>query len=88
MGDQGGVRRPGPGGADDPDRSAGPPPASERGLDLILDEVDTVVDPIGEAMTFGPAKPIRARGSARIKSPSDAKLAATPPIVGWVSTLI
>ena len=30
----------------------------------------------------GPANPIRALGSARMKSPSDAKLAATPPMVG------
>ena len=34
----------------------------------------------------GPAKPISARGSANTRSPSDAKLAATPPIVGLVST--
>jgi len=30
----------------------------------------------------GPAKPIRALGSAKMRSPSEAKLAATPPIVG------
>ena len=71
MGDQGGVRRPGPGGADDPDRSAGPPPASERGLDLILDEVDTVVDPIGEAMTFGPAMGIAVAGGPLVPLPPD-----------------
>ena len=35
----------------------------------------------------GPAKPIRALGSARMMSPREAKLAATPPIVGWVRTL-
>src|ERR1043165_2525153 len=30
----------------------------------------------------GPAKPIRALGSAMMKSPSIAKLAVTPPVVG------
>jgi hypothetical protein len=35
-------------------------------------------------MTRGPAKPIRARGSARMTSPSIAKLAVTPPVVGSV----
>ena len=34
----------------------------------------------------GPAKPINARGSAKQRSPSEAKLAATPPMVGLVST--
>ena len=40
------------------------------------------------SMTLGPAKPIRAWGSARMISPSMAKLAVTPPVVGSVSTLI
>ena len=35
-------------------------------------------------ITRGPAKPIKAPGSARIISPSMAKLAETPPIVGSV----
>ena len=39
-------------------------------------------------MTRGPAKPIRALGSARMMSPREAKLAATPPMVGWVRTLM
>ena len=39
------------------------------------------------SMTLGPAKPIRAPGSARMISPSMAKLAVTPPVVGSVSTL-
>ena len=34
----------------------------------------------------GPANPISALGSAKTRSPSEAKLAATPPIVGFVST--
>src|SRR5712691_8040383 len=41
---------------------------------------------IVSAMTRGPAKPMSARGSARITSPSMAKLAVTPPVVGSVST--
>jgi hypothetical protein len=35
-------------------------------------------------MTRGPANPISARGSARMTSPSIAKLAVTPPVVGSV----
>ena len=35
-------------------------------------------------MTRGPAKPMRAPGSARVMSPREAKLAVTPPVVGWV----
>ena len=37
------------------------------------------------SMTLGPANPISAFGSARIISPSMAKLAVTPPVVGSVS---
>ncbi len=37
-------------------------------------------------MTRGPAKPICAFGSAMLRSPSIAKLAVTPPVVGSVST--
>src|SRR2546429_5173749 len=37
-------------------------------------------------MTRGPAKPMSARGSARFRSPSSARLADTPPVVGSVST--
>jgi hypothetical protein len=36
----------------------------------------------------GPAKPIRALGSAMMKSPSMAKLAVTPPVVGSASRLM
>ncbi len=35
----------------------------------------------------GPAKPMSAPGSASMISPRLAKLAVTPPVVGWVSTL-
>src|SRR4029453_4319338 len=37
-------------------------------------------------MTPGPANPISARGSAMMTSPSIAKLAVTPPVVGSVRT--
>ena len=39
-------------------------------------------------MTRGPANPISAFGSAKIISPSMAKLAVTPPVVGSVSTVM
>src|SRR5690606_7304939 len=38
------------------------------------------------SITRGPAKPIRASGSAMLRSPSIANEADTPPVVGWVST--
>ncbi len=38
------------------------------------------------SMTRGPAKPMSAPGSARITSPRLAKLAVTPPVVGFVKT--
>ena len=38
------------------------------------------------SITRGPAKPMSALGSARITSPSHAKDAATPPVVGCSST--
>lgn len=40
------------------------------------------------SITRGPANAVRASGSARIISPSMAKLAVTPPVVGSVSTVI
>ena len=36
------------------------------------------------SMTRGPAKPMSALGSAMLRSPSIAKLAVTPPVVGSV----
>ena len=36
--------------------------------------------------TRGPVNAISAPGSAIVTSPSDAKLASTPPVVGWAST--
>ena len=38
------------------------------------------------SMTRGPANPMRAFGSAMLRSPSMAKLAVTPPVVGSVRT--
>ena len=38
------------------------------------------------SMTRGPAKPMSALGSAMLTSPSIAKLAVTPPVVGSVRT--
>ena len=38
------------------------------------------------SITRGPAKPIRAPGSAMFRSPSMAKEAVTPPVVGSVRT--
>jgi hypothetical protein len=38
------------------------------------------------SITRGPANPISAFGSAMFRSPSIAKLAVTPPVVGSVST--
>src|SRR5262249_37242245 len=38
------------------------------------------------SITRGPAKPMSAPGSAIFKSPSIAKLAVTPPVVGSVKT--
>ena len=40
------------------------------------------------SITRGPAKPISAPGSAMFRSPSMAKLAVTPPVVGSVRTLM
>ena len=40
------------------------------------------------SITRGPAKPTSALGSAITTSPTKAKLADTPPMVGSVSTLI
>ena len=40
------------------------------------------------SMTRGPAKPMSAPGSASMMSPRLAKLAVTPPVVGWVNTLM
>ena len=57
------------------------------------DNIKPLTKPFGSfwrivcSITRGPAKPISAPGSARIMSPSIAKLAVTPPVVGSVRTL-
>ncbi len=43
--------------------------------------------PMVPSITRGPAKPIRAPFSLRLTSPSMAKEAVTPPVVGWVRTM-
>ena len=48
-----------------------PEPEGDTGLDLILDEVDTVVDPIAESMAFGPAPGIAAAGGPMVTLPPD-----------------
>ena len=69
----------------------------ERLLKYIRDDAFVITLEIGgEQLTsenfarkineLGPAKPISAFGSARIISPSIAKLAVTPPVVGSVRT--
>ena len=45
------------------------------------------LSPIVSFITLGPAKPIKAPGSAIVISPSIAKDALTPPVVGSVKIL-
>ena len=71
MGDQEGTQGPGTGGADPSDGPDDPSPAPDRGLELILDEVDTVVEPLGESMTFGPAMGIAVAGGPLVPLPPD-----------------
>ena len=52
-----------------------------RGLEIVWKFSRNVC-----SITRRPAKPISALGSARIRSPNIAKLAVTPPVVGWVSS--
>jgi len=46
-------------------------PRGEPGLDLILEEVETVVDPIAESTAFGPAMGIGAAGGPMVQLPPD-----------------
>jgi len=71
VGDQEGTQGPGTGGADPSDGPDDPSPAPDRGLELILDEVDTVVEPLGESMTFGPAMGIAVAGGPLVPLPPD-----------------
>jgi len=45
--------------------------AGDKGLDLILDEVDVVVDPLSESMTFGPSVGIASAGGPMLTLPPD-----------------
>ena len=60
----------------------------------LLQEKFSPLEPLGQFLPggllddLGPAKQIRAPGSARMMSPSMAKLAVTPPVVGLVSTVM
>ena len=59
-----------------PPSGAGDGPTSgvrgaDHGLDLILEEVETVVDPIGESLAFGPAVGIAVAGGPMVPLPSE-----------------
>ncbi len=69
------------GGAESP---GGGPDDGEPGLDVILEEVETVVDPIGEAAAFGPAVGIAVAGGPMIQLPADE---AAPSLVGADNTV-
>lgn len=79
---------PGPGGGHGPDGGVRPgrgvrpggDPAGDHGLDLILEEVDTVVDPIAESVAFGPAMGIAVAGGPMVTLPPD------EPALGRVRT--
>jgi hypothetical protein len=43
--------------------------AGDEGLDLILEEVDALVDPLTESMTFGPAVGIAVAGGPMVMLP-------------------
>ena len=59
--------------AEPPDGAATALPgnAGDKGLDLILDEVDVVVDPLSESMTFDPAMGIAVAGGPMVTLPPD-----------------
>jgi O-antigen/teichoic acid export membrane protein len=59
-------------GADRGHERSGPHRAGDSGLDLILDEVDTVVDPLAESVAFGPAVGIAVTGGPMVTLPPDA----------------
>jgi len=57
---------------------------AEPGLDLILEEVETVVDPIGESAALGPAMGIAVAGGPMIPLPPDE---SAPSLVGSDNTV-
>ena len=60
------------------------PEDAEPGLDLILEEVETVVDPIGESAALGPAVGIAVAGGPMIQLPPDE---SAPSLVGTDNTV-
>jgi len=63
---------------------AGAPDDADPGLDLILEEVEAIVDPIGEAAALGPAVGIAVAGGPMIPLPPDE---AAPSLVGSDNTV-
>jgi len=55
----------------DEHRSRADGPASAPGLDVILEEVDTVVDPVAESAAFAPAVGIAVAGGPMVTLPPD-----------------
>jgi len=83
--DTGGVPEEGIEGAGQSDDHGVPVPRErDASLDLILDEVDTVVDPIAESMAFGPAMGIAVVGGPMVPMPPDE---VAPSLVGSDNTL-
>ncbi len=68
--DGGGAQSERPPGADGDDRPE-QDLAGDAGLDLILDEVDTVVDPLTESLALGPAMGIAVAGGPMVTLPPD-----------------
>jgi O-antigen/teichoic acid export membrane protein len=58
--------------------------AGEPGLELILEEVETVVDPIAESAAFGPAMGIAVAGGPLVPMPADG---VVPGLVGSDNTV-
>ncbi len=70
-------------GHDESDAPTGPDD-TEPGLDLILEEVETVTDPIGESAALGPAVGIAVAGGPMIPLPPDE---SAPSLVGSDNTV-
>lgn len=69
------------------------PPGDNGVHEPVLQQELRRLEPLGQGLAGGllhhpgPAKPTVAPGSARMMSPSMAKLAVTPPVVGSVRTV-
>jgi len=66
------------------DGQAGTPEETDPRLDVILEEVEMVVDPIGESAALGPAVGIAVAGGPMIPLPADE---AAPSLVGSDNTV-